>query len=92
MHGRVPGTKVLGSEVTPHGLAQVLIHDARIDRAAVAVLVQVLKQVLPWQGVAAPDDVNDAPAVDDDLVPHAALADKIKGGAATPREADVTAP
>src|SRR5579871_2415630 len=91
MHGRVPGPEVLGREVTTHRFAEIIIYHAGIDRAARTVRSHVLKEMVTRQRMAAPNDVDDALAVNDDLVPHAALAHKIQRRASATREADMAA-
>ena len=52
-HGAGPGAEVLGGEVLAGDLAQVVVDVARADGADLAVLVEVLEQLLPGQVLAA---------------------------------------
>jgi len=49
-----PGAVVLGGEIAPGQVAQVLVDVPRADRVALAVIVQVLEQLLSRQLQAAP--------------------------------------
>ena len=45
----VPGAKVLGGEVLPHGFAQILVDVTRSDRVLVAIVINIFEQMLAWQ-------------------------------------------
>src|SRR6185503_16683054 len=69
-------------------VANVVVDVGRIDGRRPAVLVEILKQLLPGQVAATAHDARDPGVLDRDLVEHAALAAKVKADRAAP-EGDV---
>ncbi|KDS78488.1 hypothetical protein KM22_02772 [Bordetella bronchiseptica KM22] len=69
-----PGPVMLGGEIAAAGLAQIGVDQFRVHRARLAVLVQVMEQLLPGQVQAALDHARDAAVAYGDIVRHAALA------------------
>src|SRR5687767_4727363 len=77
-NGSGPGAEILRCEVLPRNLLQVFVDVARVDPAAIAVVVDVLKELLARQIPAIPDNARQPSAADVDRVPHAALAAKLE--------------
>src|SRR6185312_2396714 len=77
-HGGAPGAEVLGAEWAAHvpglGTAQVVVHHARVYRADLAPIVEVLEQMLARQLLHAANDADQAPVVQQDVAGLAALA------------------
>ena len=69
-----PGAEILGGEVAPGDLAQVVVDVGGGDVARLAVLVHVLEQLLPRQFLALPHDARHAAVLHAELPGLAALA------------------
>ena len=77
-HRPGPRPEVLGRDLCPGGLTEVVVDVGRLDRARLAVAVEVLEQLLAGEVLAALDDPGDAPVAHADRVELAALAAKSK--------------
>ena len=75
---RVPGAEVLGRELAAHAFAQIVVHLARIDGVALALLVDVLEQRLARQFLAAPHELREPRVIDGHVVLRAALAAELQ--------------
>ncbi len=73
-----PGAEVLGGEVLPGDLPEVLVDIARVDRPMLPVVVEVLEEFVAGDLLAAPDDPREAPVLDADLPLLAALAAELE--------------
>ncbi len=69
-----PGAEILGGEVLAADLPEVGVDVARGDILTVAILVEILEQLLPRHFLAALDDACQSPVVQVDLVLDAGLA------------------
>ena len=69
-----PGAEVLRREVVPADLAEVVVDIGRVDRLAVAFVVDVLEELLAGNVAAFLDDPGEAPVLEGDEVLLAALA------------------
>ena len=63
-HGAGPGAEILGRDLAPGDLLQIGVHVRRGDRMLLAVIVDILEQVLARQVLAGLDDSGDAPVLD----------------------------
>src|SRR4029079_19700872 len=89
---RAPGAEILGREagaVAAHHLAQVVVDHAGVDRLALAVVVDILKQLLTGQLLAVTDDSRQPPIVEHQLLHAAALALEREERAAVAQELHV---
>src|SRR5207302_11138510 len=76
--GSAPRAKILGCEVSAHGVAQIIIHLVRCDGVTCAFVIDVLKQLLSRQLLAAPNETYQASIVHRHLVRRATLAPKLQ--------------
>src|SRR5690348_5000746 len=76
-----PRAKILGGELLAAELLEVLIHIRRLDHSPLALAVHILKQLVPRQLLAAPDDFRHAPILYVHLLILAALAPEAEADA-----------
>ena len=77
-HRPGPGPEVLRGDGLPIALAQVLVDVPRIHRAALAVVVEILEELLAGQGLAVLDDPGQPLVGQDHVVPDPALAPELE--------------
>jgi len=92
-HGRAPRAEILGGEtfaVAAHHLAQVVVDHAGVDGLSLALVVDILKQLLTGQLLALADDARQPAVVEHQLLHPAALALEREERAAVLQELHVT--
>jgi hypothetical protein len=72
-HRSGPGSEVLCGKVLAADLTKVIVHVARPDSSLLAVIVDVLEQLLAREFLAPADDLRQPPIIKVDRTPHAAL-------------------
>ena len=89
---RAPGAEILGREalaVAAHRLAQIVVDHAGVDRLALALVVDKLKQLLTGQLLAVANDAPEPAIVEHELLRAPALALEREEGAAVLQELHV---
>lgn len=71
-----PGSKILGRDLFAADLAQIRVDLVRADRVSIAVVADILEELVSGQVAAALDDARQTPVAGPALVPHSAFAAK----------------